>query len=185
MTTDKAKRETIFVGSLEIEGFMMPDGSYKMSQTQAAQAVEKDESNARKFLRSKGAKSLIGEDYTPGRKSQIEVEATRFTPLELREVSAFWLWESHRGNKKALALCHALMMETLERRFDDAFGVERTEGERQARLTERMDISRTEFEALAESMAEPDILREHISRLEDQVRRLGEEPLQSPPLEED
>ena len=33
---DKAKRDSIFVGSLEIEGFMMPDGTYRMSQTQAA-----------------------------------------------------------------------------------------------------------------------------------------------------
>ena len=120
----------------------------------------------------------------PEKKSQIEVEATRFTPLELSEVSAFWLWESHRGNKKALALCHALMMETLERRFDSAFGVTRSEEERQARLTERMDVSREEFEALAESIAEPDILREHVSRLEAQVRRLGEEPLQLPAPED-
>lgn len=37
--TDKAQREAIFIGSLEIEGFMMPDGSYQLSQTSTAEAV--------------------------------------------------------------------------------------------------------------------------------------------------
>ena len=113
--TVKAQRATIRIGELEVEGFMLPDGSDRMSPTQAASCVDKDESNARKFFSSKAVKRLLGEGYTPGKNELIEIEATeqprgqtRFRPLTLDEVIAFWTWETHRGNKKALALTFAL-----------------------------------------------------------------------------
>lgn len=49
--TAKAQRTNIAIGSLTVDGFMVPDGSYRMSQAQAAEAV-----------------------YTPGK---IECEASR------------------------------------------------------------------------------------------------------------
>ncbi|NEZ68288.1 hypothetical protein D0962_37110, partial [Leptolyngbyaceae cyanobacterium CCMR0082] len=71
-----------------------------MSQTQTAEAVGKDESNARKFLGSKGIKTLLGKGYTPG---SIEVDPneqirgqTRINALPLDVVSAFWVWELSR-----------------------------------------------------------------------------------------
>lgn len=45
----KATRATVAIGALTVDAFMLPDGSYRMSQTQAAEAVEKDEINARRF----------------------------------------------------------------------------------------------------------------------------------------
>ena len=56
----RATRATIRLGSLEIDGFMLPDGSYRMSQTQAAEAIEKPEINARRFLGSKAIKAFVG-----------------------------------------------------------------------------------------------------------------------------
>ncbi len=94
----KATHATITLGSLQVDGFMLPDGSYRMSQTQIATAVEKDESNARKFLTSKAIKSLLGKDYTPGKKDELYIESksgkrgqSRIRPLTVDEVSAFWL----------------------------------------------------------------------------------------------
>ncbi|MEM1307926.1 MAG: hypothetical protein AAGF98_00240 [Cyanobacteria bacterium P01_H01_bin.153] len=43
----------------------MPDGSYRMSQTQAVEAVGLTERNTRDFLRSKAIKRFLGEGYTP------------------------------------------------------------------------------------------------------------------------
>ena len=71
---------------------------------------------------------------------------------------------------------NALLEESLERRFDAAFGMERSEAERQTRLTEMMDVSREEFEALAEAMAEPDLLRAENELLKQQLKDAGIDP---------
>lgn len=36
----KATRADIQIGSIKADGFMLPDGSYRMSQAQAAEAIE-------------------------------------------------------------------------------------------------------------------------------------------------
>lgn len=165
---------------------MMPDGSYRMSQSSAAGAVNLGRQNVSDFLRSKAIKGLLGEGYT-GQISEIEVDSTeqsrgqtRINALPLEAVTAYWVWQSHRGNKKALALVIALTTETLERRFDNAFGVERTEPEYNQRLSDRVKQLQGDMERLGDAYAEPDVQREYILRLEAQVRRLGEEPVQLP-----
>jgi hypothetical protein len=35
----KATRASVQIGAMEVDGFMLPDGSYRMSQTQAAECV--------------------------------------------------------------------------------------------------------------------------------------------------
>lgn len=71
--TDKAKRATITIINLEVEGFMMSDGSYCMSQTSAAEAVGRPQRNAGRFLASAGIKALLGKGYT-GSISEGEIE---------------------------------------------------------------------------------------------------------------
>jgi hypothetical protein len=192
MTThDKAQRATVQIGSLSVYGFQMPDGSYRMSQTQAAEAVGLSERNAREFLQSKGFKALMGEGYTPAI-SDIEVEPdpgqlrgqTRIRGLGLEAISAYWLWQAHKGNKTALALCMALMTETLERRFDAAFGVERSESEHNAILSQRLQQTESALAALGEAYAEPDLLRMENDQLRQQLREAGLEPWQLPQSEE-
>lgn len=177
----RARRAIIQLGNIEVEGFQLPDGSYRMSQSQTAEIVGKDESNARKFLSSKGVKALLGKAYTPGK---IEVEPgdqirgqTRINALPLAVVSAFWVWECSRGNKRALALVMAMTLETLERRFDAAFDVERSEAERNQRLTER--LAQVEVQA-ADAFAEADIATSREKLLEQQLRDAGLEPWQLP-----
>ena len=183
MTTgDKAKRATVEIGPLSVDGFQMPDGSYRMSQTQAAECVGKPQRNAGRFLESKGIKALRGEGYTP---DTIEVDPSdqvrgqaRFNALPPDVISAYWLWEASKGNQQAISLCYALMAETLERRFDAAFGVERSESDREALLAQRLQQTEADLSALGEAYAEPDTLREQVSRLEQQLRDLGVEPWQ-------
>jgi hypothetical protein len=65
MTTgDKAKRTTVAIGPLSIDGFQMPDGSYRMSITGAAVSVGLTARNAFDFLRSKAAERLLDGGYT-------------------------------------------------------------------------------------------------------------------------
>ncbi|MGP1387349.1 MAG: hypothetical protein ACTS2F_27565 [Thainema sp.] len=143
--TVKAQPAALQIGELAIEGYMLPDGSYRMSQTQVAECIGLSERNARDFLRSKAVKSLLGEGYTPAI-SQIEVESeaqtrgqTRFNALPLEAVCAYWQWQAFRGNKTALGLCMALMLESLERRFDAAFNVDRSEADYNQRVSERIE----------------------------------------------
>jgi hypothetical protein len=94
-------------------------------------------------LDSKAIKALLGKGYTP---DTIEIESSpeqargrgRFNALPLEVVAAYWLTQLSEGNKQALSLVWALLTETLERRFDEAFGVTRTEQERNELLSQRV-----------------------------------------------
>jgi hypothetical protein len=93
-------------------------------------------------LDSKAIKALLGQGYTP---DTIEIESSeqirgqgRFNALPLEVVTAYWLTQAGEGNKQALSLVWALLTETLERRFDEVFGVTRTEAERNELLSQRV-----------------------------------------------
>ena len=72
------------------------------------------------------------------------------------------------------------MTETLERRFDAVFGVERSECARNALLAQRLERAEADLVALGEAYAEPDLLRMEVDQLRQQVRDLGSEPWQLP-----
>ncbi|MEL6383825.1 MAG: hypothetical protein AAFQ89_15495 [Cyanobacteria bacterium J06626_18] len=179
---DRAKRSVVAIGELEIEGFQMPDGSYRMSQTQAAEIVGLSERNARDFLRSSAIKRLLGEGYTPAI-TEVEIDASeqsrgqsRINALPLEIVTAYWVWQCFRGNKQAIALVMALATEALDRRFDAAFGVTRSEAEYDERFSDRVGRLQRDLATLSEAYAEPDLLREENDRLRDQLRQNGIEP---------
>ncbi len=174
----RAVRAAVQIGSLTVEGFMLPDGSYRMSQTQAAECVGLSERNAREFLQSKALKSLLGEGYTPAN-SEIEPDAeqvrggSRIRALPLEVVGAYWLWQAARGNKQALSLVMALLTETLERRFDNAFDVTRTELERNELLSQRVRQLERDISEAFWVDDEIRIERDHYERL---LRENGIEP---------
>ncbi|MGI0488810.1 hypothetical protein ACN4EK_25650 [Pantanalinema rosaneae CENA516] len=177
----KATRATVTIGALTVDGFMLPDGAYRMSQTQAAECVNLTERNAREFLQSKALKSLLGEAYTPAI-SDIEPDidqlrgGSRIRALPLEVVSAYWLWQAFRGNKQALTLCMGLLTETLERRFDAAFGVTRAEQERDDRLSQRIQQLEQDLTRLGEAYATEDDLRNRLAYLESWLEQQGLNP---------
>jgi hypothetical protein len=189
----KATRAFVQIGALEVDGFMLPDGSYRMSQAQVAEAVDLSRRNVSDFLRSKAIKALLGEGYTGTilEREEIEIEPepgkrgqSRFMAMPLEIVSAYWQWQSHRGNKKALALCIALMTETLERRFDTAFGVTRTEQERDERLQERIQQLETDLSNLGEAFAMDDQTRSERDNFERLLLQHGIDPWALPDEQE-
>jgi hypothetical protein len=125
---------------------MLPDGSYRTSQTQVAEAAGLSRRNVSDFLRSNALKSLLGQGYTSTmfEREEIEIESepgrrrqSRFLSVPTEIASAYWLWQAHRGNKAALALCTGLITIFLEWRVDEAFGVTRTR-ERNETLSQRV-----------------------------------------------
>ncbi|MBD1911290.1 hypothetical protein [Leptolyngbya sp. FACHB-8] len=183
--SDKAQRAEIPLGSVTIEGFMLPDGSYVMSQTQAAHLIGENEINARRFLESKAIKALLGDGYTP---DTFEIERDpeqgrgqgRIRGLPLEIVSTFWLQQTFRGNQQARSLCMALMRETLERRFDAAFGVTRSEDERNQRLSERNAELERALRYLGEGMAMEDELLRRLEQYERWFQETGYSPYELP-----
>lgn len=149
-----------------------------MSLTQAAETVDLGVQNASDFLRSKALKSLAGESYTP-QTFEIETEDQvrgqgRFRGLPLEIVRKYWLYQASRGNKKAIALCDVLMAETLDRRFDRAFGIARSEDEWNQRLSVGI-IAQLEND-LSSAFEEADTALSREKLLEQQLRELGIEP---------
>jgi hypothetical protein len=104
--------------------------------------------------------------------------------VSLDVVWAFWLYQCFRGNKQAYNLLAALGLETLERRFDAAFGVERSESDRDALLTQRLQQTESALAALGEAYAEPDLLRMEVKHLRQQLRDAGLEPWSLPQTED-
>ncbi len=173
----KATRATVTIGTLTIEGFMLPDGSYRMSQTQAAETVDLGVQNVSDFLKSKAFKSLSGEIYTP-QTSEIEPEDTqqrggsRINALPLDVIRRYWLYQASRGNKKAIALVDALMAETIERRFDTAFGITRTEQERNDRLSTQIQKLESDLAELGNAYTFDEFTRTELEVYRDENRHL-------------
>ncbi len=156
----KATRATIQIGDIKIDGFMLPNGEYCMSQVQIAEIIDLPRQNASRFLTSKAIKTLLGKDYTGHGFEQIPIESerTRINPVPLEVVAAYWVYQSSRGNKKAITLNMAMVTESLERRFDNAFGVSRSEEERNERLSQK--IQQLESDMVEAYAIEDDIRRE-------------------------
>ena len=57
----RATRAIVQIGSLTVDGFMLPDGSYRMYLTQADECVGKTAQGISNFLNSKTLKRLLGE----------------------------------------------------------------------------------------------------------------------------
>ena len=204
--SDKATRAQIQIGIYQVEGFMLPDGSYRMSLSQAAECIGKPARGTFDFLKSKTLKRLLAEgggtfdfldneaiaavssdNYTA---DQFLVDfgnegtqgQTRIRGIPLEVVSLYWQWESYRGNQQAFLLVTSMITESLERRFDTAFGVARSEEERNQRLSDR--LSNRDLEAIGLLLAEDDDLRREVEDLRQRLIQLGEDPYQLPGSEE-
>ena len=185
--SQKAIRATITIGSLQVDGFMLPDGSYRMSQTQTAESVGKPSMNASRFLESRAIKTLLGEGYTDHTPESVEIEPepgrrgqSRFNALPLEIVTAYWVNQCSQGNKRAVALVMALATETLERRFDAAFGITRSEQERDDRLSQHIQQLTQQLDKLGEAYAVEDTVRQERDLFLKQLQELGADPWELP-----
>ena len=88
----------------------------------------------------------------------------------------YWQWECLQGNKQAFSLSTALTLESLERRFDDAFGVVRTEQERNEATTARIKALEKDLANLGEGFAIDADKDREIAYLTSLLKQNGIEP---------
>jgi hypothetical protein len=196
----KATRATVAIGALTLDAFMLPDGSYRMSLSQSANCVGKEAQGISNFLKSKALQRLLGEaqgvsnflpdsitshmsdaTYTPDIfiveiKNEENKGLTTMRGVHLEIVGLYWQWECLRGNKQAFALTTALSLESLERRFDDTFGVTRTEQDRNALISRRNQQLEKDLANLGEGFALDDDLRRELNDLKTWLRDHGIDP---------
>lgn len=179
----RAVRAIIQVASRSIDGFMLPDGAYRMSQAQTAETVDRDPASTLRFLRSNSIKALLGDSYTDCAPESVEVEPepgkrgqTRFNALSLEVVTAYWIHQCFQGNKQALGLVMGLALESLDRRFDAAFKVSRPESGYNDRLVQRLSQIERDLSRLGEGFALDDQIRQERDRFEKLLRENGIDP---------
>lgn len=132
----KAVRGTIEIGSVTLNVYQLPDGSYKLAGRNVTDAVDEPNNS---LIRCYGVKSL---KYLPGADlSLIQIKAESgesFLPVSIPDAFAYWVEMLKKGNAKAQSLVIACGIETIERRADRAFGVKVAEEEYDRKLAERM-----------------------------------------------
>jgi len=144
----KAERRDIKLGVILLEVFRLPSGEYRLSQTQVAEAIGKDESYFRKFLGSKSPEALPYKDFNSG-KLAVEDSKAPINPIPIDLAIAFWTKEAWSLNPQAIQLLAASAKEAIERRADRAFGVHRSEEEYNRRFS-AFDILSTVFPEYAQ-----------------------------------
>lgn len=164
----KATRTTIKYGSIDLEVFMLPDGSYSLSQTQVGFAIEKHDKSLRQFLDGSSPEALPHKDFSR-RQEDIEIEglsgaASSFKAVPLRIAIAYWTYWANKGNVLAQALLAAGTEETLTRLCDNAFGVAKTEQQYNSELAANIENSKMMLEMMS-------LLTQMNERLEQQERR--------------
>lgn len=186
----------------------MPDGSYRMSLTQTAECVGKPARSTFDFLRSKALKRLLQEAgstfyfFPEDTVTALSADAynvdqflvdigdegsqgqTRIRGVPLFIVILYWHWESFRGNKQAFFLVIGLATETLERRFDVAFGVTRTEQDWNQRLIQRNQQLERALAELGEAFTIEDDIRRERDYFERLLLQHGIDPWALPNTEE-
>jgi hypothetical protein len=137
--SEKAKRTVVQITECEVvvDGFLTPDGEYVMSQRDVARSVKISDSSLRDFLEAHRLEHPSDERFNlrgiiaeTGAKGGQKINA-----VTLDAAHDFWFTQAFKGNKQAQALVYALGRETLLRRFDKAFAVERAESEYRQQTT--------------------------------------------------
>ena len=136
----RATRAKFDIAGIPVAGLMMPDGSYRMSNTDAANAIDENRRSMGNFFKSAPFKALQGSTSAMGETTKVRVDGELSTlnasPVEV--VALYWA-SFGSSNHKAFALTAALAAETIQRRFDRAFGQHVTEAEYDASLRLRLE----------------------------------------------
>lgn len=144
----KAERVVIQHGSHELEVFLIEEryqaeyGQYRLSQSQVLERID-EKPNWFSELASKKKnilKSLESKGFRGSRLSvsiQGEAKARKAQTVSIEDAGQIWGHFALQGNEKALSMLIASNTESIERRADKAFGVFRTEQERNERFQAR------------------------------------------------
>lgn len=145
--TVKAVKATVQMGSIPLDVYLMPDGSYKLFIDSVTQVVGDDKDKLLSFMkgRSLQAKPFKSYNITQAIPVAVEDQEEKIKPILIGLATAFWLYKAIRGNVIAQALAQACMVESIERRADTAFHFKRTEEEYNRKFAESFEEFLSEY----------------------------------------
>lgn len=133
-TTYKAQHQQIHLGDRPLDIFRLPDGRYCLSLSSAAEAIGKRTCSIFQFLRSKALKTIVGNGsqfLSFPDELNIEGYPRAIVPVGIDVATLYWQAQAFKRDANAQALVNALLKQSLRDLADAAFGVKRTDGERQ------------------------------------------------------
>lgn len=128
----KAIVAKIDLGFAKIDGLMLPNGSYAIAVPQIADLFQIPNKNT-----SRDFKALLGDSFQ-FLKTSSELNPKAVNALSVRDFSLLVVELSAKGHPFAKALNRAFVEESIDRRFDTAFGKKVSEVERNQILALRM-----------------------------------------------
>jgi hypothetical protein len=131
----KVKATPIELGSFIITVMQMPNGSYCLSRTDVADLINNPRQSFTTFLGTNSDLALPYKDFVP---QKARIEGTSGAPsdaIPIKIATAYWRYWDKKDNLIASAIVDACVQESIERRADVAFGVIRSEQERNERFT--------------------------------------------------
>ena len=133
--TVKAQRATLDIGGITINVYQLPDGSYRLSGRNVTDAIGEDDKTLPRFYGVRSLKSLPHANLSL---PQIKANTGEsLVPVAIEDAMDYWLGRSS-ANPLARTLSRALMSETIERRADRAFNIQRAEADYDAALKVRV-----------------------------------------------
>jgi hypothetical protein len=140
--TIKAERVTIELGSVPVNVYQLPDGSYRLAGKNITDAVKEDDKALPRLYGVKSLKDLPGAGSESGKES-VKISAGKegvpFFPVSIEDATRFWFDRAKKGNELAGAIVEAALIESIERRADKAFGKARSEAEYNERFKNRVN----------------------------------------------
>lgn len=130
----KAKIKPIELGNFIVAVMQMPNASYCLSRTDVADLIKNPRQSFTDFLASNSELALPYKDFVP-QKVRIEGKSGASSdaiPIEI--ATAYWRYWDKRDNIEASAIITACVKESIERRADIAFGISRSDEDRNKRF---------------------------------------------------
>lgn len=131
----KAKVAQVDFGFIRAEGLMLPDGSYAIAGVQANKILR---FCAHQNHVARSLKRILGEKFSPTR-LRSELNSNPVITLTLQDFRQLIKVLNRQGNEAASELMDALVDESIERRFNNAFGQKVEEEEYNKKLAQRME----------------------------------------------
>lgn len=127
----KAQIATIDLGFVKFDGLMMPDGEYAIAVPQVADLFQFSNSHT-----SRDFKALLGKDFQ-FTKANTELNPKAVNILNIKDFALLTVELSAKGHPTAKALNRAFVEESIQRRYDIAFGKKVSEAEYNEQLAFR------------------------------------------------
>ena len=139
--TQKAVKATIHLGSIPIDVYQMPDGSYKLYMESVMEAIKRPKDDLLNFLQSKSPQALPYKNRSLLQEPMIGVEGYggSVKPIPVELATTYWFYSAINGNTIAQALIQASLIESIERRADTAFVFKRSEEEYNQKFGEKLE----------------------------------------------